>query len=189
MSKNRLLAKQEAETYAQVMLEQARSQGKELEVSAHLEEMKKVVRMNPALTEVLRDSSLPSDKRAEIVGEVFKEFDTDMTKVILVMADRGDIALLPRVAWLYDQKLQEEDNIVIMDIATVIALDDELREKIKAKFAAQFGREIVLREHVDPWIMGGMNVRAFGKRIDLCTATRLDKVRVALSTVTTGGER
>ena len=112
-----------------------------------------------------------------------------MIKFVTVMADRGEIALLPQVAAEYDRELQEEDNVVILDVATVIPLDDELREKIKAKFGAQFGKEIALREHVDSWLLGGMNVRANGKRIDCCTAPRLDKMRVALSDVTTGGER
>lgn len=189
MPKNRMLIKKEVSTYAQVLLDAARQAGRQYEISAQLEEMKKVVRMSPGLAEVLRDTSLPEATRSEIIGEAFKEFDPDMIKFIMVMADRGEIALLPQVAAEYDRELQEEDNVVILDVATVIPLDDELREKIKAKFGAQFGKEIALREHVDSWLLGGMNVRANGKRIDCCTATRLDKMRVALSDVTTGGER
>lgn len=189
MPKNRMLIKKEVSTYAQVLLDAARQAGRQYEISAQLEEMKKVVRMSPGLAEVLRDTSLPEATRSEIIGEAFKEFDPDMIKFITVMADRGEIALLPQVAAEYDRELQEEDNVVILDVATVIPLDDELREKIKAKFGAQFGKEIALREHVDSWLLGGMNVRANGKRIDCCTVTRLDKMRVALSDVTTGGER
>lgn len=189
MPKNRMLIKREIETYAEVLLEQASAQHKEYEISAQLEELKKVVRMSPGLAEVLRDESLPESTRSDVIGEVFKGFDPDMVKVLLVMSDRGDIPKLGRVAELYDQMLQDKDDVVILDVSTVIELDDELREKIKSKFAAQFDRQIVLREHVEPWILGGINVRANGKRIDCCTATRLDRVRVALSTVTTGGER
>ncbi|MGI6032886.1 MAG: ATP synthase F1 subunit delta [Coriobacteriales bacterium] len=189
MPKNRMLIKQEINTYTDVLLDFAKEKGNEYEISAQLEEMKKVVRMSPGLDQVLNDDTLPEDTRADVIGEVFKEFDPDLVKFLLVMGERGDISHLGRIAELYDQKLQERDNVVILDVSTVIELDDELREKIKSKFAAQFDKEIVLREHVEPWILGGINVRANGKRIDCCTATRLDKVRVALSSVTTGGER
>lgn len=187
--KDRMLTKRTIETYVDVLHDMAKTEGRLYEVSAQLEEMKKVVRMSPALDEVLHDDSLDEQTRQGIINEVFKEFDEGMVKFLTVMADRDDLYLLPRVAEGYDQKLQDEDNTVILDVGTVIPLDDELREKLKTKFSAQFGKEIVLREHVDPEILGGMNVRANGKRIDCCTATRLEQVRAELSTVVTGGER
>lgn len=36
--------------------------------------------------------------------------------------------------------VQDKYDVVILDVATVIPLDDELREKFKSKFAAQFGK-------------------------------------------------
>lgn len=186
---DRMLTKRTIETYVDTLHDAAKAEGRLYEVSAQLEEMKKVIRMSPSLNEVLRDDSLDEQTRQGIINEVFKEFDEGMIEFLTVMADREELYLLPRVAEGYDQKLQDEDNTVIVDVGTVIELDDELREKLKAKFSAQFGKEIVLREHVDPEILGGLNVRANGKRIDCCTATRLEQVRTELSTVTTGGER
>lgn len=187
--KDRMLTKRTIETYVDVLREMAKSEDRLYEVSAQLEEMKKVVRMSPGLNEVLRDDSLDEQTRQGIVNEVFKEFEPGMIGFITTMSARGDIALLPRVAELYDHRLQDEDNTVIVDVGAVIPLDDDLRDKMKTKFSAQFGKTIVLREHIDPWILGGINVRANGKRIDCCTATRLERVRTELSTVTTGGER
>ena len=59
MPKNRMLIKKEVSTYAQVLLDAARQAGRQYEISAQLEEMKKVVRMSPGFAEVLRDTSLP----------------------------------------------------------------------------------------------------------------------------------
>lgn len=189
MPKNRLLIKKEIETYADALLELGEATDTVYSISAQLEEMKKVVRMHPGLRDVLANDSIEHATRVTVIQEVFKEFSDDMIKFVTVMAERHEIPMLPRVASAYDAKVQEKYNVIILDVATVIELDDELREKIKSKFSAQFGKEIVLREHVDLWLLGGMNVRANGKRIDCCTATRLDKLRAELSSVTTGGER
>lgn len=189
MPKNRLLIKKEIEAYADVLLELGESTDSVFSISAQLEEMKKVVNMHPGLREVLANDSIDENARATVLHEVFKEFSEDMIKFIIVMAERHDISLLPRVAASYDKKVQDKYDVVILDVATVIPLDDELREKIKTKFAAQFNKEIVLREHVDAWLLGGMNVRANGRRVDCCIATRLDRVRAELSSVATGGER
>lgn len=189
MPKNRLLVKKEIETYAQVLLEMGEANDTAYSISAQLEEMKKVVGMHPGLREVLANDAIEENTRATVLHEVFKEFSIEMIKFVIVMAERHDIDLLPRVAECYDEMVQDKYNVVILDVATVIPLDDELREKIKGKFAAQFGKEIVLREHVDAWLLGGINVRANGRRVDCCTATRLEKVRAELSSVSTGGER
>ena len=189
MPKNRLLIKKEIEAYADTLLELGEATNTVYEISAQLEEMKKVVRMHPGLRDVLANDSIDDATRATVIQEVFKEFSDDMVKFITVMAERHEVNLLPRVAEAYDAKVQDKYDVIILDVATVIELDDELREKIKSKFAAQFGKEIVLREHVDLWLLGGMNVRANGKRIDCCTATRLEKLRAELSSVKTGGER
>lgn len=189
MPKNRLLIKKEIEAYADVLLEQGEATDTVYAISAQLEEMKKVVRMHPGLRDILANDGIEQTTRATVIQEVFKEFSDDMVKFVTVMAERHEVHLLPRVAAAYDAKVQDKYNVIILDVATVIELDDELREKIKSKFAAQFGKEIVLREHVDLWLLGGMNVRANGKRIDCCTATRLEKLRAELSSVKTGGER
>lgn len=189
MPRNRLLIKKEIEAYAEVLLELGEATDSVFSISAQLEEMKKVVRMHPGLREVLANDSIDENLRVTVINEVFKEFDSDMIGFVLVMAERHDVPLLPRVAESYDMMVQDKYDVVIVDVATVIPLDDELREKIKSKFSAQFGKEIVLREHVDAWLLGGINVRANGRRVDCCTATRLENVRAELSSVSTGGER
>lgn len=189
MPKNRLLIKKEIEAYAEVLLEMGEANDTVYSISAQLEEMKKVVNMHPGLREVLANDSIDENTRVTVMHEVFKEFDVELIKFVIFLAERHDITLLPRIAERYDSMVQDKFDVVILDVATVIPLDDELREKFKSKFAAQFGKEIVLREHVDAWLLGGTNVRANGRRVDCCTATRIEKVRAELSSVSTGGER
>ncbi len=189
MPKNRLLIKKEIEAYAEVLLELGESKNDVYSISAQLEEMKKVVNMHPGLREVLANDSIDENTRATVMHEVFKEFDIELIQFVIFMASRHDITLLPRVAERYDKMVQDKYDVVILDVATVIPLDDELREKFKSKFAVQFGKEIVLREHVDAWLLGGTNVRANGRRVDCCTATRIETVRAELSSAMTGGER
>ena len=139
MPRNRLLIKKEIEAYAEVLLELGESTDSVYSISAQLEEMKKVVRMHPGLRDVLANDSIDENTRATVIHEVFKEFSVDMIKFVIVMAERQDIPLLPRVAECYDQMVQDKYDVVILDVATVIPLDDELREKFKSEFAAQFG--------------------------------------------------
>ena len=107
MPRNRLLIKKEIEAYAEVLLELGESTDSVYSISAQLEEMKKVVRMHPGLRDVLANDSIDENTRATVIHEVFKEFSVDMIKFVIVMAERQDIPLLPRVAECYDQMVQD----------------------------------------------------------------------------------
>ena len=47
-----------------------------------------------------------------------------------------------------------------MDVTTAIALDDHLREIITTKTAKDLGTQVVLREHIDKSILGGIIMSA-----------------------------
>lgn len=189
MPSNRMLIKREVTTYAEVLLDASKAAGNVFEVAGQLEELQKVIRMHPGLKETLADASAGIEVRASIINEVFKGFDNALLEVFTVMVDRHEMALLHRVVEEFGILAEEALGVVIIDVTTVVELDDELREAIKQKFAAQFGKDVMLREHVDTSILGGIVIGAHGKRIDASVATQLEKTRVALSSQMSGGER
>jgi len=122
------------------------------------------------------------------VREVFREYDACLVAVLAVMAERGDMDLLSRVCEEYVSLAEEATGTVMVDVTTVVALTDELRAAIRKKLSAGFeGKDVVLREHIDRSILGGIVMSAHGKRIDASASTQLEQARVVLSTVS-GGE-
>ncbi len=189
MPKGRMLIKQEVATYAQVLLDATKQAGNTFEVSAQLEEVNKVFNSHPDLRDTLKDTTLDAELRSNIVKELFKDYDKALVGTVAVMAQRCDMDLLHRVVEEFNNLVEETLNVVILDVTTVVELDDALRQIIKDKFATQFGKEIMLREHIDSSILGGIVLGAHGKRIDASVTSLLEQARVALSSVTTGGER
>ena len=185
MPKDRMLIKREVTTYAEVLLNAVKETGDVLEAAAQLKEVQEVVLTHPNL----REESLTQEARATVIDEVFKGFSPAVLKVLEVMVERREIALLHRVVEEFEALAEDELNVIILDVTTVVELDDALRQTIKSKYAAQFGKDVMLREHVNPSIIGGIVLSARGKRIDASVSAQLEKVRSALSSVKTGGER
>ena len=77
--------------------------------------------------------------------------------------------------------------MVAVDVTTAVELSDALRESISAKLAADLGKGVVLRETVDPSIIGGIVISTHGHRIDASLASQLENARLVLS-AHTGGE-
>ena len=53
---------------------------------------------------------------------------------------------------------------------------------------ADLGHEVILREKVDPSIIGGIIISTHGHRIDASIASQLETARTVLSAAPTGGE-
>ena len=189
MPTNRNIVKREVETYASVALDAAKQSDSIFETGSQLEQALSAIRGNMEFHSALKDVTVPGKVRADIIREVFDSFGNPAKEILAVMAERGEIELLSRVCETYSYAAEEETNTVVVDVTTVVELTDELREKISKKVSADLGgRQVVLREHIDKSILGGIVLGAHGKRIDASVVSQLENARVVLSTVP-GGEQ
>jgi F-type H+-transporting ATPase subunit delta len=123
-----------------------------------------------------------------VAREVFAGFDEALVGMLGVMVEREDISLLDRVNDIYTELAEKELDSLIIDVTTVVELDDDLRASIKKKYSAQCGRDVLLREHIDSALVGGLVLSAHGRCIDASMVSQLENARLVLSTVSSGGE-
>lgn len=191
MPTNRHVQQEKVATYASVLLDAAYQTGGEtavLEVRDQAERIIRIVRSNMDLSSSLEESVYTPEQRAGIARNVFAQCHPVLVEVLAVMAERGDFALLSRVWASYGEQLERKLNVTVVDVTTVVALDDHLREVIKKKSEADLGTAVVLREHIDKSLIGGILLSANGKRIDASVLSQLEHARTVLKETTTGGE-
>ena len=191
MPTNRLLEKEKVATYASVLLDSAYEAGGQdavLEVRDQAEQILRVMRGNIDLSMTLEDVSYTPEQRASLARGIFADCNPVLVDVLAVMAERGDIGLLSRVWTGYGKALETKLNVSVVDVTTVVALDDHLREVIRNKTQADLGKNVVLREHIDESLLGGLIMSVGGKRIDASVASQLENARTVLKHTTDGGE-
>ncbi len=188
MPTSRALAKQVVAAYASALFEAASSEGSVDAVAAQLDDTARTVRAHANLRDALLESAIPAENRANIVREVFSAMDPALVTTLALMAERGEFDLLTSVADAYTQVSEERRNVVTVEVTTAVELDERLREAVRTKLAADYGKEVVLQERVDPSIIGGIVISAHGKRLDASISSQLEAARLTLSTAHTGGE-
>ncbi|MEA5020925.1 MAG: F0F1 ATP synthase subunit delta [Gordonibacter sp.] len=192
MPTNRHVVREKVATYASVLLDgayEAGGQSAVLEVRDQLEDILRVTRSSMDLSTMLEDvTSYTAEQRSQVVRGVFAECNPVLVDVLAVMAERGDGALITRVWESYNDQLERKLNVSVVDVTTVVALDDKLRDLITNKTAADLGTNVVLREHIDQSLLGGILMSANGKRIDASVLTQLESARNVLKLSTDGGE-
>lgn len=170
-----------AKVYAEVLLQAAKDAGNVLAVEAELDELLSAVRNSVNLRNALNDKALSVDSKKAIIRDVFVDFKPEVLSVFEVMVERNDLAALARTNETYTDLAEKELGATIIDVTTVIPLDDSLREKIIAKYSAEFGTDVLLREHIDSSIVGGIVLSTHGKRIDASVSAQLENARHTLS--------
>lgn len=191
MPTNRHVQKEKVATYASVLLDGALAAGGQdavLEVRDQTERIIRIVRSNMDLSSSLQDSSYTPEQRNSLARNVFAQANPVLVDVLAVMAERGDFALLSRVWESYGEQVERKLNVTVVDVTTVVPLDDHLREVITKKAEADLGTKVVLRESIDKSLIGGILMSANGKRIDASMTSQLEAARNVLKHSTDGGE-
>ena len=183
MPTNRLLVKEQIATYTQLLFEAAKNDGGAMGVLDAFKDAKgmvKAFRGNSDLDGALKDPGYSAEQKAQIIRGVFAGASEALINTVAVMAERGETDLLPRVAEQLEQRIADELNLVIVEVQTAVALDDNLREMIKKKAETELGKNVVLKERIDKSIIGGIIMSTKDERIDASLLTRVERTRDAL---------
>lgn len=190
MPTNRLLVKEEVATYTTMLLEAAFNEGGQervLELRDQLEQILGIYRGNADLREALANPALQPEQRGALAANVFEGVDPLANSVLAVMAERDNLGELGSVVAAFRSASDEKLGVCVVDVTTVVELDDELRNVITEKLSKDLGKNVVLREHIDTSILGGIIMTTQGKRIDASVASQLEHTRNVL-TQNDGGE-
>lgn len=117
-----------------------------------------------------------------------RKFSPEVLETLAAMQREDDLDLVSQVAKQYKEYLDAEDKTVSVTVTTAVPLDDDLREKVRAKAEADLKAPVYLVERVDPSIIGGIMLEVRGKRYDASVRAQLANIRKTLSSSFIGGE-
>lgn len=188
MPTDRSVAKQTVETYALTLYEASADADVVDTVGTQLDDAVRTITFSAPLRDALLDDSLPAESRRSVATRVFSHFEPVLLETLGVMAERGNVDLLAPVEERYAEVAEERRGLVTVEVVTAVPLTDEVRTMISAKLAADFGMGIVLRERLDPSIVGGIIMSSHGRRIDASITSQLESARETLAApLQTGG--
>lgn len=155
-------------------------------MSAKRSEDEKVEAYSRALIEAGRASGRVN---ADLVQwEHARKFSPEVLETLSAMRDADDLDLIPKVARQYKQILDAEDKTVSVTVTTSVPMDDDLREKVRAKAEKDLKAPVYLVERVDPKILGGIVLEARGHRYDASVKAQLTNIRKTLASTFVGSD-
>ena len=180
---NRLVINETIAAYANAAIDGANATGGRdavVEVRNQMRQILGFLATNIDLRLSLDNEAYTAEERQALAGNVFDGYSPVVKELLGVMASRCDAALFRRVVSQYEDLIESKLNFNVVDVTTVVELDDNLRTVITNKAESDLGRDCVLVEHIDPSIQGGIILSTGDRYVDASVRTQFDKARIAL---------
>lgn len=136
-----------------------------------------------ALAQILGNPAIPASKKKALASALVDragQVTQPLAKLILILAEKDRLTLLPGIARAYGARVMDHLKIVRGHVTTAVALTPETLRVLEQGLAKATGRKVVLEARVDPAIIGGVVARLGSVVYDGSVTTQLQKMKQSL---------
>lgn len=170
--------------YARALFDVILKEGGDVErTQTDLEEFAGLLAAHPILASTLGNPAIPTSKKKGVAQALVARADgisPVLGKMIVLMAERDRLMLLPGVARAYRERVMDHLNVIRGEVTTAVPLAPERLRALEQGLQQATGRTVVLEAKVDPSIIGGVVTRLGSTVYDGSVTTQLQKMKQAL---------
>jgi F-type H+-transporting ATPase subunit delta len=172
-----------AKRYARALFDVASAEGHDLEqIGAELSGIAALVAAHDQLERVLASPAIPAARKRAVMEQLFarRPVSIPVTRLLLLLADRDRLMLLPDLAEAYQDRLLDYRQVVRAEIRTAVPVSGDRAAALQAGLAQATGRAVQLDLRVDPALVGGAVARIGSTVYDGSIVTQLEKLKALL---------
>ena len=172
-----------ATRYARALFDVARKEGDIQQVGRDIAGFARLVADNETLSRVFANPAVPAQRKRAVVEQLFAAagpMSPIVLKLVLMLAERDRLVLLPELTTAYEARLMENAQVVRAQLTTAVELSQDRIAALQQGLARATGRQVQLDTNVDPSIIGGAVARIGSTVYDGSVTTQLQKVKERL---------
>lgn len=166
--------------YARALFEVSLDGGDPRRTERDLAAFQELVDGHAALGRVVRNRAVSPVVKKAVVAAILERAPKTadvVRRLLLMLAERGRLHLLPALLAAYRERLREHLGVVRARVTTAAPLDGKRVASINRKLNAATGREVTIETAVDEALVGGMVTRIGGTVFDGSLAHHLGRLR------------
>ena len=138
----------------------------------------RAIESNEQLRAALNDTSLPADRRQNIVEQLLGGKAHNVTvQLVSLLVCTGHISLLPQVADALVKRASSSKQMEVAEVRSAVVLTDAQKARLAEALSKVAGKPVNLKVVVDPSVIGGLVATIGDEVIDDTVRTRLDQVK------------
>ena len=141
--------------------------------------IEQVIRKNPELEAILGNPIVPLNKKAGILNDVFGAQVHKATRTFMdLVVSKGRSGILYATSKQFRVQYNQIKGIVTADVASAVELTEANRAEIVNIVKQQAGaKEVILREKVNPNLIGGFILTVGDRQFDASISSSLNKLK------------
>ena len=170
--------------YARALFDVARKEGDVQQAGQELASFTDFVARHDQLAKIFSNPAIPAAKKKAVVDQLMARagsMSSVVRKLLLLLAERDRLVLLPDITAAYQTRLMEHAKVVRAEIVTAIGLPEDRVAALQQGLAQATGRQVQLESRVDPAIIGGAIARVGSTVYDGSVTRQLQKMKEALT--------
>jgi F-type H+-transporting ATPase subunit delta len=174
--------KASATRYARALLDVAIGQSEPGKVEADLTRFAAMVAEHAGLQQALANPRVPVSARAALIRTLAERTGVDqlVSRLLVLLAERGRLELLPAIVDAYRERLLAHRRIVRAQVTSATPLSTERQDALRQSLSRATGKDVQIEVETAPELIGGIVARIGSTVYDGSIRTQLQKVRQQL---------
>ena len=172
-----------AARYARALLDVViKERGNPEQVEQQLVAIVDLLAAHPELQRALTNPAVPVTGKRGVMQELTTRLGvtTPVAKLMLLLAVRDRLVLLPDLVAVYRERLMDHLQIVRAEVTTAVPLPQDRAAQLEKRLAEVTGRRVTMTAKVDPALIGGVVTRIGSTVYDGSVATHLQTMKQKL---------
>ena len=169
--------------YAKALFELSSERNQLKEVYEDVRQLKKLAGSLDDFIRFVKNPVIPSERRKEILNEIFKDKISPMTLEFLFLLERNRrLGLLEAICDYFENFYNAAEGIITATIISRTKLADQDVDSIRERFEEKFKKTIEPHVVVAAEILGGIKVKIADTVYDFSLQTQLERFRKKMLT-------
>ena len=168
--------------YGQSLYELAKAEGLSKSIGEQLAVLQESFRQEPDFIRLLSSPNLTKNERCQILDDSFRgKVHLYLLNFLKILTEKGYMRHFSDCCDAYTAQYDQDNGILRVTAVTAVALSAQQKEKLTEKLSRITGKEIALRNRINPAVLGGVRLDYDGQRLDDTVSHRMDAIRDLLS--------
>lgn len=169
-----------AKRYAQAVFELAKEAERIDRWQADLEVLTGVM-ADPTVARFLTSPSVEEGAKIKLLDQALAAAQPEVRNLARLLVHRQRLDIIPELYRLFAERVLAERGIAVADVTTAEAIGPREQELVRAQLSRLVGKDVQLRLHTDPTIIGGVVARVGDMLIDGSVVNQLRRLRARLA--------
>ncbi|MBM7571288.1 F0F1 ATP synthase subunit delta [Aquibacillus albus] len=163
--------------YAEALFQIGQEKSTSEQLEAQLQIVKEVFESNKQFVEFLAHPRISSDKKKEMIDQVFQQFSSDVRNTVKILVNRHNQQALPAIVNHFSALVNASNGIADATVYSVRALADEEKQQISNVFSQKLNlKRLNIENIVDTAILGGVKIKIGNTIYDGTIQGKLERI-------------